>query len=51
MQLHARVDVLGEERMARLLHLDLGDLIGADGTVFRTRKGERKLTITKIGVA
>src|SRR5215213_8405073 len=27
MQLHARVDVLGEEAMARLLNLDLGDLL------------------------
>src|SRR5918997_298440 len=44
-QLHARVDVLGEERMARLLDLDLGDLIGADGTVFRTRRGELSLRL------
>jgi lysyl-tRNA synthetase, class II len=45
MQLHARVDVLGEERMATLLSLDLGDLIGADGTVFRTRRGELSLAL------
>ena len=45
MQLHARVDVLGEEAMARLLNLDLGDLIGADGTVFRTRRGELSLKL------
>ena len=45
MQLHARADVLGEERMARLLALDLGDLLGADGTVFRTRRGELSLAI------
>ena len=45
MQLHARVDVLGEEPMARLLALDLGDLIGADGTVFRTRRGELSLAL------
>ena len=45
MQLHARVDVLGEERMAPLLALDLGDLIGADGTVFRTRRGELSLAL------
>jgi lysyl-tRNA synthetase class 2 len=45
MQLHARVDVLGEERMAQLLQLDLGDLIGADGTVFRTRRGELSLKL------
>ncbi len=45
MQLHARLDVLGEERMAALLGLDLGDLIGADGTVFRTRRGELSLRL------
>src|SRR5215216_5509821 len=45
MQLHARVDVLGEERMARLLGLDLGDMIGAEGTVFRTRRGELSLAL------
>ena len=44
-QLHARVDVLGKERMAALLNLDLGDLIGADGTVFRTRRGELSLKL------
>jgi lysyl-tRNA synthetase, class II len=45
MQLHARADVLGEEALARLLDLDLGDLIGADGTVFRTRRGELSLRL------
>jgi lysyl-tRNA synthetase, class II len=45
MQLHARADVLGEERMEALLSLDLGDLIGADGTVFRTRRGELSIAL------
>ena len=45
MQLHARLDVLGEEPLERLLSLDLGDLIGADGTVFRTRRGELSLKL------
>ncbi len=45
MQLHARIDVLGEEAFARLLDTDLGDLIGADGTVFRTRRGELSLRL------
>jgi lysyl-tRNA synthetase class 2 len=39
-QLHARADVLGQESLDRLVSLDLGDLLGADGTVFRTRRGE-----------
>jgi lysyl-tRNA synthetase class 2 len=44
-QLHARADVLGEESLERLVSLDLGDLIGADGTVFRTRRGELSIKL------
>ena len=44
-QLHARVDVLGREPFDRLVGLDLGDLIGIDGTVFRTRRGELSLRV------
>jgi lysyl-tRNA synthetase class 2 len=45
MQLHARADVLGQESLDRLVGLDLGDLVGADGTVFRTRRGELSLKL------
>jgi lysyl-tRNA synthetase class 2 len=45
LQLHARADVLGRESLDRLVALDLGDLIGADGTVFRTRRGELSLNV------
>jgi lysyl-tRNA synthetase class 2 len=44
-QLHARADVLGEESHERLLELDLGDLIGVDGTAFKTRRGELSLRV------
>ena len=44
-QLHARVDVLGDERFERLVGLDLGDLIGIDGTVFCSRRGELSLRV------
>src|SRR3954454_23746204 len=44
-QLQAKVDVLGEEHMTRLLTLDLGDLIGVDGVVFRSRRGELSLRV------
>jgi len=44
-QLHARVDVLGPESLDRLVGLDLGDVIGAEGTVFRTRRGELSLKL------
>jgi lysyl-tRNA synthetase, class II len=44
-QLHARVDVLGPEPFERLLSLDLGDLIGVDGAVLRSRHGELTLRV------
>jgi len=44
-QLQARVDVLGAEAMERLLHFDLGDLIGIDGTAFSSRRGELTLRV------
>jgi lysyl-tRNA synthetase class 2 len=44
-QLHARADVLGEERLKLLTSLDLGDLIGVDGTAMRSRHGEISLAV------
>ena len=49
-QLQARVDELGAAGMDRLLGLDLGDLIGIDGTAFRSRRGELTLRITSFAV-
>jgi lysyl-tRNA synthetase, class II len=45
-QLHARRDSLGEESFDRLVSLDLGDLIGVDGTAFKSRRGELSLALT-----
>lgn len=44
-QLQARADVLGEQPMATLVELDLGDIVGIDGTVFRSRRGELTLRV------
>jgi lysyl-tRNA synthetase, class II len=44
-QLQARADVLGSEAMDRLVSLDLGDLIGVDGTAFCSRRGELTLRV------
>jgi lysyl-tRNA synthetase class 2 len=49
-QLQARVDELGEQGMAKLLELDLGDLVGVDGIAFSTRRGELSLRITSYAV-
>src|SRR3954447_12185177 len=38
-QLHAREDLLGEEAYGLLVDLDLGDIIGAEGTAMATRRG------------
>ncbi len=39
-QIYARVDELGEEEYDRFKKLDIGDIIGLKGFVFRTRRGE-----------
>ena len=44
-QLHARADVLGDESFERLTSLDLGDVIGADGAAFKSRRGELSLRV------
>ncbi|KNZ68854.1 lysyl-tRNA synthetase [Thermincola ferriacetica] len=39
-QLYTRLDDLGEEEFKRFSHLDIGDIIGVTGRVFKTQKGE-----------
>src|ERR1700736_6689588 len=39
-QVLAKVDKLGEEAYRRFTDLDLGDIIGVHGTLFRTKRGE-----------
>jgi lysyl-tRNA synthetase class 2 len=38
-QLHAREDLLGEEPYRLLVDLDLGDVVGVEGTALATRRG------------
>ncbi len=44
-QLHAREDLLGSESFELLIGLDLGDIVGADGSVFATKRGELSLRL------
>jgi lysyl-tRNA synthetase class 2 len=44
-QLHSRADVLGEESHERLVGLDLGDIVGAEGVAFATKRGELTLRV------
>ena len=39
-QLYVRVDDLGEEAFGEFKKWDIGDIVGVEGFVFRTRKGE-----------
>src|SRR4051812_42490025 len=45
LQLHAREDVLGAESFVRLTSLDLGDLIGIEGTAFASKRGELSVRV------
>jgi lysyl-tRNA synthetase, class II len=45
-QLHAKKDVLGDESFDALVSLDIGDLIGVDGTAFKTRRGQLSLLVS-----
>ena len=47
-QVHARLDVLGEEDYARFQDLDLGDIIGVQGELFKTRTGEVTVRCTEL---
>jgi lysyl-tRNA synthetase class 2 len=48
LQLFCRSDVLGETALARAKDLDLGDWVGAEGTVLRTRRGELSVAPTSV---
>ncbi|MFW5992343.1 MAG: lysine--tRNA ligase [Halanaerobiaceae bacterium] len=39
-QLYVRVDNLGEERYEIFSNLDIGDIVGVSGVVFKTRRGQ-----------
>jgi lysyl-tRNA synthetase class 2 len=44
-QLMATKEILGEEEFAKFADLDAGDIIGATGPIFRTRRGEVTLEV------
>jgi len=44
-QLMATREILGDEEFARFADLDAGDIVGATGPVFRTRRGEVTLEV------
>ena len=50
LQLYVRKDVLGEEAYAVVKLLDIGDIVGAEGTVFKTHSGEISVRVSKLDV-
>ena len=48
MQLYVARDSLGEEPYAGFKKLDIGDIIGVKGTVFKTKTGEISLHVTEM---
>ncbi len=39
-QLYVRIDELGEEAFAKFKKLDIGDIVGVQGEIFKTKRGE-----------
>ena len=47
-QLYVTRDALGEQQYEAFKHWDLGDIVGARGTLFKTRTGELSLRVTEL---
>lgn len=50
MQLFCRINALGEDAFAEMKDLDLGDWIGAEGCVMRTRRGQLSVAVDTFGL-
>ena len=46
-QIYAQEDVLGKEPYRLFTKLDVGDILGVEGTMFRTHKGELTIAVKK----
>jgi lysyl-tRNA synthetase class 2 len=49
-QLSLRYDLLGRERYEFLQDIDIGDIIGAEGKLFRTKAGELTLEVSNFAI-
>ena len=47
-QLYARKDEMDEEEYARFKKYDIGDIVGVQGVVFRTQRGEMSVRVEKV---
>ncbi|GKT13741.1 lysine--tRNA ligase [Acidovorax sp. SUPP2522] len=48
LQLYVTRDALGEELYAAFKHWDLGDIVGAEGTLMKTKTGELSIKVTTL---
>lgn len=48
LQLFCRINLLGEDAFAAATDLDLGDWVGATGTILRTRRGELSISPSNV---
>ena len=46
-----RVDALGQEAYDRILGLDIGDIVGIDGCVYVTQRGQLALAVQRVHAA
>ncbi|MDQ6638904.1 MAG: lysine--tRNA ligase [Pseudomonadota bacterium] len=47
-QLRISVDTIGDEAYAAFKHFDLGDIVGAEGTLFKTKTGELTVKVERL---
>jgi len=47
-QLRVAIDAVGDEAYAQFKQLDLGDIVGAEGTLFKTRTGELTVQVARL---
>ncbi len=49
-QVYFRRDGLGEEEFNKLKHFDIGDVVGVEGPMFRTRTGEATVRVDRVSM-
>jgi len=50
MQIYVRLNEIGEETFEQFKHWDIGDILGAEGHLFKTKTGELSLKIKKLKI-
>jgi len=50
LQVYLKLDNVGEEHFNRFDELDLGDIVGCEGTLFTTKTGEKTLKVSKFEI-